>query len=91
MRTAVRLGASPRGALSQPSASQAAGAFVEEAHRRGLYMLPSGPNAVRAVFYLDIRQADLETPLSIIDDVLEELPPVGASRFGDATATSSNY
>ena len=31
-----------------------AGGFVEEAHRRGLWMLPSGPDAVRAVFYLDI-------------------------------------
>lgn len=51
----------------------AAGAFVEEAHRRGLYMLPSGPSAVRAVFYLDIEQRDVESALSIIHDTLAGL------------------
>ena len=38
------------------SASQ----FVDEAHRLGVHMLPSGLNAVRAVFYLDITDSDVE-------------------------------
>lgn len=47
-----------------------AGAFVEEAHRRGLYMLPSGSSAVRAVFYLDISADDAQSAASIIRDTL---------------------
>jgi threonine aldolase len=48
----------------------AAGAFAEEAHRRGLYMLPSGSSAVRAVFYLDISADDAQSAASIIRDTL---------------------
>jgi nucleotide-binding universal stress UspA family protein len=51
-----------------------AATFVEEAHRRGVYMLPSGPNAVRAVFYLDIAPAAAEQALAIIVEVLRALP-----------------
>jgi threonine aldolase len=40
--------------------SLAAGQFDDEAHRLGVHMLPSGPNAVRAVFYLDITDSDVE-------------------------------
>jgi threonine aldolase len=43
-----------------------AGSFVEEAHRQGLYMLPSGSDGARAVFYLDISRADAERAISII-------------------------
>jgi threonine aldolase len=32
--------------------------FVEEMHRRGVHMLPSGTDAVRAVFYLDIGKTE---------------------------------
>jgi threonine aldolase len=48
--------------------------FVEEAHRRGLHMLPSGPHAVRAVFYLDIAIEDAERAVAIIADALRALP-----------------
>lgn len=51
------------------------GSFVEEAHRRGLYLLPSGSNAVRAVFYLDITAADTDSALAIIADSLRQ-PPI---------------
>jgi threonine aldolase len=55
-----------------------AGAFVEEAHRRGLWMLPSGPDAVRAVFYLDIAPQDADKALRIIRDTLQALPGPGS-------------
>ena len=51
-----------------------AGAFVEEAHRRGLYLLPSGTTAVRAVFYLDITASDTDSALAIIADSLRQFP-----------------
>jgi threonine aldolase len=51
-----------------------AASFVEEAHRRGLYMLPAPPDGVRAVFYLDIAPADAEQAVAIIRDVLRALP-----------------
>jgi threonine aldolase len=50
-----------------------AGAFVEEAHRRGLWMLSSGPDAVRAVFYLDIDEAQTQTALETVADTLRAL------------------
>jgi len=53
--------------------------FVEETHRRGVYMLPSGPNAVRAVFYLDITSGDAEQALAIIGAALYTLPTLGPS------------
>jgi len=49
---------------------QAASAFVEEAHRRGVWMLPSGADGVRAVFYLDIRPADTVAALEAIRESL---------------------
>lgn len=47
-----------------------AGAFVDEAHRRGLHMLPSGDDGVRAVFYLDIARADVNAALAITRETL---------------------
>lgn len=63
-----------------------AGAFVEEAHRLGVHMLPSGPNAVRAVFYLDIADSDVERASELVGEALghldrqteEALPAAGA-------------
>jgi len=48
-------------------------AFVEEAHRRGVFMLPAGPDAVRAVFYLDITSQDADTALTLIHDAAKAL------------------
>jgi hypothetical protein len=36
--------------------------------------LPSGPHAVRAVFYLDITPAAVERALTLIADALRTLP-----------------
>jgi len=49
-------------------------AFVEEAYRRGVYMLPAGPDAVRAVFYLDIAPQAADAALAIIRDTVASLP-----------------
>ncbi|MFZ0591579.1 MAG: GntG family PLP-dependent aldolase [Bryobacteraceae bacterium] len=50
-----------------------AGTFVDEAFKKGVHMLPSGFDSVRAVFYLDISHADVETALSVIRDVIHEM------------------
>ena len=47
--------------------------FVDEAHRLGVHMLPSGPNAVRAVFYLDISDSDVGRASDLIGQVLRNL------------------
>jgi threonine aldolase len=52
----------------------AAASFVEEAHRHGVHMLPSGPDAVRAVFYLDINSAAVEQAVAMIRAALRVLP-----------------
>lgn len=69
----------------------AAGAFVEEAHRRGLYMLPSGPSAVRAVFYLDIEQRDVDAALSIIHDTLAGLESQRKDPPASSQLAASSY
>lgn len=50
-----------------------AGVFVEEAYRRGLHMLPSGTDSVRAVFYLGICEADVDQALTIIAETLQAI------------------
>ncbi|WP_247893998.1 threonine aldolase family protein [Azospirillum endophyticum] len=68
--------------------------FVEEAHQRGLYMLPSGPHAVRAVFYLDITWDEARRALAIIADILgadilRALPAHAAA--GPSAAAAATY
>jgi len=36
-------------------------------------MLPSGPNAVRAVFYLDISDSDVERASEVVGEALQHL------------------
>lgn len=50
-----------------------AGEFVEAAHRKGVFLLPSGANAVRAVFYLDISQAQTEEAIRTIQTILGDV------------------
>lgn len=45
-------------------------AFVDELHARGVWMLPSGADGVRTVFYLDIGPRDVDDALSAIRDVM---------------------
>jgi threonine aldolase len=51
--------------------------FVDECHRLRVYMLPSGPNAVQAVFYLDISDSDVERASEVVGEALQHLeqPP----------------
>jgi threonine aldolase len=63
-----------------------AASFVEEAHRQGLYMLPSGANGVRAVFYLDISSADAARALATIETTLRALPAGGRAAAPNLTA-----
>jgi threonine aldolase len=65
----------------------AAGQFVDEAHRLGVHMLPSGPNAVRAV-YLDITDSDVERASELVGEAVrnlegqaEETRSVGSAQY----------
>ncbi len=51
-----------------------AAAFVEAAHREGLFLLPSGTDSVRAVFYLDISAAEVVKAADIVAQVLRSMP-----------------
>jgi threonine aldolase len=68
-----------------------AGAFVDEAQRRGLWMLPSGPDAVRAVFYLDIAPEDVDRALRIIHETLRALPRSPSGRRNESGVSASSY
>jgi threonine aldolase len=46
------------------------GGFVEELLRRGVYVLPYGDAGVRAVFYLDICEADVDAALVAVAETL---------------------
>jgi len=69
--------------------------FVEEAHRRGLYMLPTGARAVRAVFYLDISPADAARAIEIVRETIDAVPralsPSTIARTPSCAAPSSTY
>jgi threonine aldolase len=49
------------------------GAFVDELFARGVHVLPSGPDGVRAVLYLDISPADVDLALAAIGDTMKHL------------------
>ena len=44
--------------------------FVDRLHEKGVYMLPSGPDAVRALTYIDISSEQVDQAVQIIKDVL---------------------
>jgi threonine aldolase len=44
--------------------------FVDEAYRLGVHMLPSGADGVRAVFYLDISERDVDVALDVVAKTL---------------------
>ncbi|QQN62203.1 aminotransferase class I/II-fold pyridoxal phosphate-dependent enzyme [Bradyrhizobium diazoefficiens] len=67
-----------------------AGGFVDEAHCRGLWMLPSGVDAVRAVFYLDIAKSDVDDALKIVADALRALPGRDDSKSQKPSRTAGN-
>jgi threonine aldolase len=61
--------------------------FVEEAHRQGVFMLPSGADAVRAVFYLDISKAQTEQAMGTIEAILKHVR--GGAE--DSAAVNAQY
>jgi threonine aldolase len=61
-----------------------AGAFVEGAHRRGLWMLPSGPDAVRAVYYLDIAPQAVEKALRIVHETMRALARSNSAKRSES-------
>lgn len=65
-----------------------AGPFVEEVHRLGVHMLPSGPNAVRAVFYLDITESDVERASELVGEALRNVERHPAEN---RSASSAQY
>ncbi|WP_053383041.1 threonine aldolase family protein [Leucobacter celer] len=56
-----------------------AATFVDQLHERGLWMLPTGADSVRAVFYLDITEQDVDQSLGIIRDVMATIDRTGAT------------
>jgi len=48
----------------------AAGEFADRCHERGVHMLPSGPDGIRAVLHRDIDENDVNTALEILATVL---------------------
>jgi threonine aldolase len=62
--------------------------FVDEAYRLGVHMLPSGPNAVRAVFYLDITESDVERASELFGKALHSLDRFQAEK---GLVTSTRY
>ena len=51
------------------------GRFVDELHARGVHVLPSGANGVRAVLYLDLTPEDINLALAAIGETLKALAP----------------
>jgi|HubBroStandDraft_4_1064222.scaffolds.fasta_scaffold223107_2 hypothetical protein len=64
--------------------------LVEEAHRLGVHMLPSGPNAVRAVFYLDITDSDVERASELVGEALHYLERQPEETRPVSSATAAN-
>jgi hypothetical protein len=56
----------------------------------GLYMLPSGPDGVRAVFYLDISPSHVESALEIVRKVLPGVVQTGR-HSKDSRVMSTGY
>ncbi|MFB9627489.1 threonine aldolase family protein [Nonomuraea helvata] len=48
-------------------------AFVDQAHRLGLHVLPSGADGIRAVFYLDISADDADRAATVVGKTLAAL------------------
>ncbi|CAM2141297.1 L-allo-threonine aldolase [Pararobbsia alpina] len=61
-----------------------AGEFVEALHAKGLYVLPSGADGVRAIPYLNISRQQVQQAIDIIASVAEA-HAADAGVFGSAT------
>jgi len=56
-----------------------AGSFADEAFKRGLHVLPAGPDSIRAVLYLDIRGPDVGRALEIVAETLDAMEATSRS------------
>jgi len=57
-----------------------AGEFVERLYEKGLYVLPSGTDGVRAIPYLNITKAQVQEAIGIIASVAEAYADKAARR-----------
>ncbi|WP_225729823.1 MULTISPECIES: low specificity L-threonine aldolase [unclassified Nocardia] len=63
-------------------------AFVHEAHRLGVHLLPSGADGVRAVFYLDISTDDTDRAIDVVAEALRNQSR-NANRHSSVTASGN--
>jgi threonine aldolase len=68
--------------------SIAAGEFVEKLHAKGLYVLPSGVDGVRAIPYLNISRAQILDAVSIIASVAQEHASAATKSAYEAGASN---
>jgi threonine aldolase len=72
--------------------SMPAGDFVEKLYEKGLYVLPSGADGVRAIPYLDISRAQIQEAIGIISSVCEAYAEnATGSTFNVGTNPGSGY
>lgn len=46
--------------------------FVDRCYEKGLHMIPSGPDQIRAVMHINVSREEVDSALSIINSVLKE-------------------
>jgi threonine aldolase len=68
-----------------------AGTFVEKLHERGLYVLPSGHDGVRAIPYLNISRAQIKEAIEIVAAVAEMYAGQVARSTPARGSASSGY
>ncbi|KWA30746.1 threonine aldolase [Burkholderia multivorans] len=69
-----------------------AGEFVEKLYEKGLYVLPSGTDGVRAIPYLNISRRQIQEAIDIISSVAEKYSgSAGQSSYGGGVSAGSGY
>lgn len=68
-----------------------AGEFVERLYEKGLYVLPSGTDGVRAIPYLNITKAQVQEAIGIIASVAEAYAEKAGVMAGQAARGRAGY
>jgi threonine aldolase len=69
-----------------------AGEFVEKLYEKGLYVLPSGADGVRAIPYLNITRQQIQEAIGIISSVAEEhAKSAKASDYSVGASSGAGY
>jgi threonine aldolase len=68
-----------------------AGEFVERLYEKGLYVLPSGTDGVRAIPYLNITKAQVQEAIGIIASVAEAYAEKAGAMRGQAARAGAGY